>query len=71
MHFGVGNSQIIDSVIIRWPSGKSIKKLKVKSNQLLELNEADATESRSQFLETSALQYTQELNSENLNNISL
>ncbi len=70
LHFGVGNSQIIDSVIVRWPSGKIITKLKVKTNQLLELNEADALESRGQFLETNSLQYTQEVNSESLNRIS-
>lgn len=42
LHFGLGSKKQIDSLIVRWPSGKLMRKINVKSNQLLKLNEKDA-----------------------------
>lgn len=44
MHFGIGETELIDSVKITWPDGKRITLLKnVKPNQLLVLEESKAT----------------------------
>lgn len=43
-HFGLGNATMIDSVIIRWPNGKREILKKIKTNQLLKVNIANANE---------------------------
>jgi hypothetical protein len=42
LHFGLGNTEKIDSLIITWASGKVQKLSDVKSNQVLKLAEKDA-----------------------------
>lgn len=43
LHFGIGTVDRIDSVIIEWLSGKRQVVVNVKKNELLQLNEANAT----------------------------
>jgi hypothetical protein len=44
-HFGVGNSKIVDSVVIRWPNGKRQIIEKVNTDQKLKVDISDAKES--------------------------
>jgi len=44
LHFGLGNAEKADSLIITWSSGKVQKLYNVKSNQLLALSEKDAVD---------------------------
>lgn len=37
IHFGLGEKQTIDSLIVQWPDGKTTKSIKPKSNQLLSI----------------------------------
>ncbi len=46
LHFGLGTTTQIDSLQIRWPSGKQQLLRQVKANQLLTLKEQDAKESK-------------------------
>jgi hypothetical protein len=43
-HFGIGSVSIIDSVVIRWPNGKKQRLEKVKTDQILKVDIADAKE---------------------------
>ena len=43
-HFGLGRLAMIDSVVIRWPNGKKQTLRKVKADQVLKVNIADAKE---------------------------
>ena len=47
LHFGLGKDQKVDSLIITWSSGKRQRIYDIKANQVLKLNEINATESRS------------------------
>ena len=40
--FGLGNSNIIDSIYVLWPSKKSQKLFNIEANQTIQLNEDDA-----------------------------
>jgi hypothetical protein len=42
-HFGLGHTNVVDSVVVRWNSGKQVLK-NVKSNQVLSVNIADANQ---------------------------
>ncbi len=42
LHFGMGNAEKADSLLITWNSGKSQKLVNIKCNQLLSVNEKDA-----------------------------
>jgi hypothetical protein len=42
-HFGFGQRTVVDSVIIRWPSGKIDKLLRVPVNQILNITEGSTT----------------------------
>ncbi|MGV3601364.1 MAG: FG-GAP-like repeat-containing protein [Dyadobacter fermentans] len=42
LHFGLGKSKIIDSLLVTWPGGKSQKLYKVAANQHLKLSQKDA-----------------------------
>ncbi|MBS1530589.1 MAG: VCBS repeat-containing protein, partial [Bacteroidetes bacterium] len=44
-HFGLGKVAMVDSVVVKWPEGKKQTLLKVKTNQRIELNIADAQNS--------------------------
>ncbi len=44
-HFGLGNNTTIDSLLIRWPGGKTQWLTNIRTDQPLHLNEKDATES--------------------------
>jgi len=44
LHFGLGNADKLDSLIITWNSGKVQKLYDIKSNQLLKLAEKEASE---------------------------
>jgi enediyne biosynthesis protein E4 len=48
VHFGLGNAQQIDSLIVCWPNGKTEIKTNVKANQLLTLKQTAATTSNTQ-----------------------
>jgi hypothetical protein len=43
LHFGLGRTNLIDSMIVRWPSGKCTRLLEVTVNQFLTLKEKDAS----------------------------
>ncbi len=45
-HFGLGDINLIDSVLVRWPDGSFIRKDFVKTNQTLTLLKSEATEKR-------------------------
>ncbi|MBG9378181.1 VCBS repeat-containing protein [Panacibacter sp. DH6] len=42
LHFGLGSTSLIDSLIITWPGGKMQRLTDVKVNQLIKLNEKEA-----------------------------
>jgi hypothetical protein len=42
-HFGFGKDTVVDSVIIRWPSGKVDRLLRVAVNQILDITEGSTT----------------------------
>jgi enediyne biosynthesis protein E4 len=44
IHFGVGSADIIDSMIVNWPDGKSTIMHNLKSNQILILNQKEGTD---------------------------
>ncbi len=48
IHFGLGDTDKIDSVVVRWPSGKQQLISEVELNSTLTINENDAIESVSQ-----------------------
>lgn len=43
-HFGLGNTTVLDSVVIKWPGGKKQTLRKVMADQLLKVNINDAEE---------------------------
>jgi hypothetical protein len=42
-HFGLGQTTVVDSVVVRWNSGKQVLK-NIKTNQVLSVNVADANQ---------------------------
>ncbi len=46
LHFGLGNAEKIDSLIITWISGNTQRLYNLQSNQVLKLNEKDAKEKK-------------------------
>lgn len=44
-HFGLGKTTMIDSVVIRWQSGKKQKLVNIKANQRIKVNIIDAKDS--------------------------
>ena len=42
LHFGLGSAQVIDSLIVNWPDGKTTLLQNVKANQILKLDQKDA-----------------------------
>jgi enediyne biosynthesis protein E4 len=42
LHFGLGKNSLIDSMVVRWPSGKLQTVLNIKSDQHITLKESDA-----------------------------
>ncbi|MDX1761270.1 MAG: FG-GAP-like repeat-containing protein, partial [Christiangramia sp.] len=42
IHFGYGNTEIIDSLLVFWPNGRSLKLQEIKANQRLVLNSSDS-----------------------------
>ncbi len=45
LHFGVGNTKMIDSLFVIWPDGKSQRLNQVKSNQVVKLLHSNAADS--------------------------
>jgi hypothetical protein len=43
-YFGMGKVSVIDSLIVKWPDGSKQKMLKVKADQVVKINKADANE---------------------------
>ena len=43
-HFGLGNTTVVDSLIIRWPGGKKQTMLQVKANQVIKADIAEAND---------------------------
>ncbi len=43
-HFGTGDSQVLDSIVIKWPNGKKQTLNEVKTDQTLTVNISDAKE---------------------------
>ncbi|MBK9643500.1 MAG: ASPIC/UnbV domain-containing protein [Saprospiraceae bacterium] len=70
IHFGLGASNKVDSLLIRWPSGKSMKIYNPKINQNLLFKEADAKDFfESQFNQTIKKVLSVEITSELLQGI--
>ncbi|PHN01513.1 VCBS repeat-containing protein [Flavilitoribacter nigricans] len=44
MHFGLGTTTTLDSLVVIWPSGKQQTLTDVRANQVIELSEGEATE---------------------------
>ncbi len=44
LHFGLGNQEVVDSVIINWPDGKQTVLTEIATNQVLSINHAEAAE---------------------------
>lgn len=44
-HFGLGSNEVVDSLTVVWPSGKSETKYNLSANTKIEVNEADAKDS--------------------------
>ena len=42
LHFGLGSSTIIDSLVVNWPDGKCTVLQNVAANQFLKLDQKDA-----------------------------
>jgi hypothetical protein len=42
MHIGLGADSVIDSIIVKWPGGKTLVRLNVKADTLLFISETDA-----------------------------
>lgn len=61
-HFGLAHHIKVDSVLVRWPSGKFIKLSDVKTNQTITLHEKDAKDKRPyQFFQNIPFRFTQEV----------
>ncbi|MGB1103880.1 MAG: VCBS repeat-containing protein [Crocinitomicaceae bacterium] len=43
LHFGLGNDEIIDRIIVQWPDGKVLEKKNLKANQTIEISYAEAS----------------------------
>ena len=70
MHFGLGSISKVDSLIVRWPSGKIVRKLNVKCNQTLTLKEKDANDVASnQLFELTGIAFTKDVTQELIGNI--
>ncbi|MGB5024050.1 MAG: VCBS repeat-containing protein, partial [Saprospiraceae bacterium] len=70
MHFGLGSISKVDSLIVRWPSGKIVRKLNVKCNQTLTLKEKDANDVASnQLFEVTGIAFTKDVTQELIGNI--
>ncbi|MBE0655870.1 MAG: ASPIC/UnbV domain-containing protein, partial [Bacteroidales bacterium] len=39
VHFGLGDAEVVDTLVIRWPSGHVDKHLNVQANQIYEVIE--------------------------------
>jgi len=62
LHFGLGDVKTIDSIIVRWPSGKALKLENIKTNQVLDLNEIDSKfKLPNQLNQNSQYTYTHEI----------
>lgn len=70
IHFGLANASIVDSLVVRWPSGKYLKLVNVKPNQLLKLKESDAKEiKREQLFQITEAPYTTDVSEQLTKNI--
>ncbi|MBK8298506.1 MAG: VCBS repeat-containing protein [Saprospiraceae bacterium] len=70
IHFGLGSISKVDSLIVRWPSGKIVRKLNVKCNQTLTLKEKDANDVASnQLFELTGIAFTKDVTQELIGNI--
>ncbi len=70
-HFGLGESTKIDSIIIRWQSGKTFKMENPKINTLIKVKEEEAKIfNRTQFDNEVDRVYTQEMTNENISTIA-
>lgn len=49
LHVGLGNRQMVDSVVVIWPDGKMQQLANVKTNQTLTLRQADARQDGSRY----------------------
>lgn len=43
IHFGLGDVTTVDSIFIRWPSGKYLRKDNIKANSIITVSESEAT----------------------------
>lgn len=41
LHFGLGESELIDSIVINWPDGKYSKLIDIEANQILTIDESE------------------------------
>ncbi|TFV94773.1 RNA-binding protein [Algoriphagus kandeliae] len=63
LHFGLGNTDKLDSVWVQWPDGKTEKKGSIKANQVMELQYEDAINSTSNKLVEKATPLFRKVNS--------
>jgi hypothetical protein len=49
-HFGLGHTQVLDSVVVKWQNGKKQSLLRVKADQTLTVKMADAAETDSRAI---------------------
>ncbi len=56
IHFGLGKETMVDTVLVTWPSGKTLQLLNVKPNQLLQLKETDDNAQNANTLKADNLQ---------------
>ncbi|HRG68845.1 MAG TPA: VCBS repeat-containing protein [Saprospiraceae bacterium] len=70
MHFGLGTVSKVDSLIVRWPSGKMLRKTGIKANQTLILKEPDeSSETYPQLFQLAGNVLTKEVTQELLGEI--
>jgi enediyne biosynthesis protein E4 len=66
LHFGIGNTNEIDSLKITWPDGKLQILKKIKTNQLITINYKNATENHLDKISPIPLFFTDVTNNNNL-----
>lgn len=52
IHFGLGENEIIDSVLVTWPDGSTSVREDIESNQILKFTQQDADPLKEQYVST-------------------
>lgn len=71
LHFGLGSINRVDSILVRWPSGKLTRKTDIKVNQTIKLKEQDSQQNQEvQLCNYSGLVYTKDVTEELIGEIN-